>query len=224
MGTAERRQRERENRRSHIVDAAEKVFLSRGVDAATMDAVAREAEVSKGSLYLHFKSKDELYLAIAVRALTAIRQRVETAAAGANTGYARLERMLTAHAAFAVEHPSQFLVSTSWVSSSYVVGEGEGFEEYRGLIGELFGLGVAAIAEGQRDRTVRADFDPAVLAVQLWGGLLGTLLIQLRSEEMARRLPGPVQLGGLATGYIALLLEGIRAEHAELVSSIEETA
>ena len=67
MGIAERREREKDQRRNTILDAAEKVFFSQGINLATMDGVAEEAELSKGTLYLYFKSKEELFLGIACR-------------------------------------------------------------------------------------------------------------------------------------------------------------
>lgn len=47
-----------------ILDAAAAVFARRGFNGARMDDVASEAGVSKGGLYLHFKSKDDLFDAI----------------------------------------------------------------------------------------------------------------------------------------------------------------
>jgi TetR/AcrR family transcriptional regulator, acrAB operon repressor len=47
-----------------ILDAAASVFAKRGFNEARMDDVATEAGVSKGGLYLHFKSKDDLFDAI----------------------------------------------------------------------------------------------------------------------------------------------------------------
>ena len=46
MGVAERREREREQRRARIIDAAERVFFRLGPLASTMDDVAVEAELS----------------------------------------------------------------------------------------------------------------------------------------------------------------------------------
>ena len=40
------------------------MFLAQGFDAASMGAIAREAGVSKGTLYVYFKSKEELFEAI----------------------------------------------------------------------------------------------------------------------------------------------------------------
>ena len=59
MGIAERKEREKLQRRKDIIDAAEKVFFYRGFESATMDEIAEKVELSKGTLYLYFKSKEE---------------------------------------------------------------------------------------------------------------------------------------------------------------------
>ena len=51
-------------KRAQIIDGARRVFLAQGFDAASMGAIAREAGVSKGTLYVYFKSKEELFEAI----------------------------------------------------------------------------------------------------------------------------------------------------------------
>jgi AcrR family transcriptional regulator len=51
-------------KRRQIVDGARAVFLSRGFDAASMADIAKAAGVSKGTLYVYFKDKDELFAAI----------------------------------------------------------------------------------------------------------------------------------------------------------------
>ena len=51
-------------KRRQIIDGACRVFLAQGFDAASMGAIAKEAGVSKGTLYVYFKSKDDLFEAI----------------------------------------------------------------------------------------------------------------------------------------------------------------
>jgi len=51
-------------KRRQIVDGARTVFLSRGFDAASMGDIAKAAGVSKGTLYVYFKNKEELFAAI----------------------------------------------------------------------------------------------------------------------------------------------------------------
>lgn len=61
MGLEERRRREKEQRRSAIVNAARKLFFEKGFKYVTVDNIAKKSELSKGSIYLYFKSKEEIY-------------------------------------------------------------------------------------------------------------------------------------------------------------------
>ena len=47
-----------------IIDGARAVFLNKGFDAASMNDIARAAGVSKGTLYVYFKDKEQLFEAI----------------------------------------------------------------------------------------------------------------------------------------------------------------
>ena len=51
-------------KRGQIVDGAREIFLARGFDAASMGDIAKAAGVSKGTLYVYFKNKEELFAAI----------------------------------------------------------------------------------------------------------------------------------------------------------------
>jgi AcrR family transcriptional regulator len=51
-------------KRRQIVEGARSVFLAHGFDAASMGEIAKAAGVSKGTLYVYFKDKDELFNAI----------------------------------------------------------------------------------------------------------------------------------------------------------------
>ncbi len=69
MGIQERKERERERRRQQIMVAAKRVFAEKGFTKATMEDIAKEAELSPGTLYLYFKNKDELYASLSLRIL-----------------------------------------------------------------------------------------------------------------------------------------------------------
>jgi AcrR family transcriptional regulator len=56
-----RHDREREQHRQEILEAAERVFAEKGFDRATMEDVAHEAEFSVGTLYNFFDNKEALY-------------------------------------------------------------------------------------------------------------------------------------------------------------------
>ncbi len=53
-----------DERKDQIVNAAEEVFTQKGLDNARMEDIAEETGLSKGTLYLYFKSKDDLIAAV----------------------------------------------------------------------------------------------------------------------------------------------------------------
>lgn len=64
MGLAERRKRERESRKNTILKAARRLFFENGFRTVTIESIAKKSELSKGSIYLYFKSKEEIYTQI----------------------------------------------------------------------------------------------------------------------------------------------------------------
>jgi TetR/AcrR family transcriptional regulator len=108
MGIAERRERERQERRKGILEAAEKVFLSKGILAASMDEIALLAELSKGTLYLYFTSKEDLYVAVSTESLGALRDLMQEASFGASDGLSALNQIGKAYYRFARRFPERF--------------------------------------------------------------------------------------------------------------------
>jgi len=64
MTIIERKEREKQERYREILSAAEIIFARDGYSATTMDTIAEEAELSKGTLYLYFKNKEQLFFSI----------------------------------------------------------------------------------------------------------------------------------------------------------------
>lgn len=54
-------------KREQIIDGAKRVFMRMGFDAASMNDVTREAGVSKGTIYVYFQSKEDLFAALIER-------------------------------------------------------------------------------------------------------------------------------------------------------------
>jgi AcrR family transcriptional regulator len=66
------------NVKDKIVDAALITFTKYGYDRTRMDDIADAAKVSKGKLYLYFKSKEELFYAISERNITELKEQLST--------------------------------------------------------------------------------------------------------------------------------------------------
>ena len=57
MGAKERREREKEQRRRQIQEAAKYLFIKKGFTSSTIEDIANRAELSPGAIYSYFKSK-----------------------------------------------------------------------------------------------------------------------------------------------------------------------
>ncbi len=61
MGLIERRGKEKDDRRKLILKSARSLFLEKGFNNVTVDEIAKFSELGKGSIYLYFNSKEEIY-------------------------------------------------------------------------------------------------------------------------------------------------------------------
>lgn len=61
MGLQERREKEKDNRRMLILESARSLFFAKGFKDVTVDEIAKLSELGKGSIYLYFSSKEEIY-------------------------------------------------------------------------------------------------------------------------------------------------------------------
>src|SRR3569833_757101 len=61
---AKRSKAEAEKTRQRLLDAAEKIFLAKGIAESTLDEIARQAGMTRGAVYWHFENKYDLFRAV----------------------------------------------------------------------------------------------------------------------------------------------------------------
>jgi TetR/AcrR family fatty acid metabolism transcriptional regulator len=88
------KERQREERGALILQAAEAVLAEKGYHDTSMDEIASRVGIAKGTIYLHYPSKDDLVIALFAREMTSFRQTVEQIAAEPAPARARLEAIL----------------------------------------------------------------------------------------------------------------------------------
>ncbi|MGM0426234.1 MAG: TetR/AcrR family transcriptional regulator [Thermodesulfobacteriota bacterium] len=90
MGIAERRERERDlqqkRRREQILEAAKRLFHTKGFTVATVEDIAKEAELSPAAIYLYFKNKGDIYVSLNLQLLEYLSDRLERLYLERNTG------------------------------------------------------------------------------------------------------------------------------------------
>jgi AcrR family transcriptional regulator len=98
----------RTERRGQLLDAARQVFVVSGYHAASMDAIAAHAGISKPVLYQHFPGKLELYLALLDTGSEALELAVRDALASTNDNHERVNATIGAYFAFMSDPDSTF--------------------------------------------------------------------------------------------------------------------
>jgi TetR/AcrR family transcriptional regulator len=188
MGINERKERERARRREEIIDAAEKVFFSSGISVATMDDVAEAAELSKGTLYLYFKSKEDLYLAINLRGTGILRGMFAEAVAGKSQGLEKVRAIGDAYFAFFKKYPDYFNAMMHYESNNFDISDPEAPAAKCAMEGvETNSLVVEALRIGIADGSIRKDLDVEKTALILWAESTGVFsLISTRGSDLKK--------------------------------------
>lgn len=177
MGIQERKDRERERRRQGIMVAARRVFSARGYEKATMEDIAREVELSPGTLYLYFKNKDDLYASLNLRVLQFMNVKLDHALSDAQLDFdAKLDRVMDAMLEVYAYDPlilnNVFHLQSSDTLKSV---SDELLEEINALSRRALRVLTRMFAE-EIEKGVIVAHNPTALADMLWGLFSGTVL------------------------------------------------
>lgn len=88
------KERQRLERTQLILEAAEALLIEKGYHEASIEEIAARVGIAKGTVYLHFPSKQDLVIALLDRHLAAFRQLVDTASSASGSARERLEHIL----------------------------------------------------------------------------------------------------------------------------------
>ena len=88
------KEKQRQEREGLILQVAEEVLLEKGYHETSMDEIAARVGIAKGTVYLHFASKEDLVFALFERDMQKISQFIETGISSASTVRVRLEDIL----------------------------------------------------------------------------------------------------------------------------------
>lgn len=206
MGIAERKEREKERRYNEIIDAAEKIFFNKGIENSTMDDVAKKAELSKGTIYLYFKSKEDLHFAISLRGMDVMTKMLLEAFDEKHTGAENALNIGRAYIQFFNDHRDYYNAMMSFAASHLknVAEDKKGriMDEDSPLM-----VFIKVIEKGKADKTIRADIPSMELAVMLWTNMYGLLQFAVYKAELLDMLK--INMDNMLMNYFKLLQDGM---------------
>ncbi len=188
------------DKREAILRAAIKVFALRGYFNSKVADIAGEAGIADGTVYLYFKSKDEILHSIFDRAMAEFIAEGKKEIAGLADPAARLSRIAELHLErlgsdrnLAIVFQVELRGSTKFMQEFSAAG----FAEYLEIIRQT-------ISEGQADGTFRHDVKPVFAAKILYGALDEMVTNWVLSEK-------PYPLAPLAGEVLKVFFGGVLA-------------
>jgi AcrR family transcriptional regulator len=158
--TADRKEREKERRRSDIIDAAEKLFFSRGFENVTMDDIAKETELARGTLYLYFKNKDDICVAIAVRGLRILNRLFSDGYTSGKAGIEKVRLYLLALYEFHNNYPGYDAMIGHLQAHGFSKADFPEMAEMERIHADSTRMVMDSFREGMGDGTIRSDVEP----------------------------------------------------------------
>lgn len=217
MGKEDRRNREKARRIEAIVDAAETVILAKGFEAATMDEIAESAELSKGTLYLYFKSKVELYLAICLRGADELNSRFAAVLASRSSGLDMIRKMGEEYLDFVENKPLYFRAFSYYESiQDFEFLQESGYaEQCEKNSSRTLAYMSRALQVGMQDGTIDDHYDPMELALIIWSssrGIVQMAYLKHSSPHLTMLNEVEIDIHSMFGSYIKILSNGMSAD------------
>lgn len=204
LAPSSRWQRRKNARPSEIIDAAIDIFTEKGYAAARLDDIAKRAGIAKGTLYLYFDTKEDIFRAAARHAFESNLNAICAADSSPLTSLReRLPELLLRLVGVADENRFSAIFRM-------VVGECRLFPDlariwHDDVASRLLDLIAALVAQAQVRGEVR-DGDPRLFAFSITGPLLAGILFREIYGTFSAHTP---ELQALAVQHAATALDGL---------------
>ena len=117
MGLKERREREREERKKQILDAARSLLFSEGLQATSINKIAKSAELGVGTIYFYFASKEEMFAALQEEGIELLHNKIKKRLDRVKRPEDRLKTIARVYFEFSRENKEYFDIINYFLSS-----------------------------------------------------------------------------------------------------------
>ena len=161
----ELKQKEKEQRRKIIINSAEKLFFDKGYDNTSMKDIANEVGVDRTTLYLYFKNKEDMYLAIVLRGMRIRDKLYKESVKSDKDGLEKFGDIGKAYFEFYEKYPDYYEACVYFDSQRFSKVDSEFITEIIALKREPVKIMCKSLEEGINDGSIRPDVNPLKVAL-----------------------------------------------------------
>ncbi|BBO70000.1 hypothetical protein DSCA_39300 [Desulfosarcina alkanivorans] len=184
MVSTDRKAWEQEQRKQRLVEIAEAVFFENGFEGTTLPAIADAAGYNKRTLYLYFRDKRDIFLAVVLRGLEGLREALKRALEAEVPAGSGLRELAAAFFDFSIDHPEYLDLIMIYESRYFIYHDRDAstdpdshLERCQQVSDDMARLVTAAIETGMTAGRLKSDLTPRQLMLILWGQIFGVMKI-----------------------------------------------
>lgn len=167
--------------RENILNAAKELFETKGVQETTMDDIAVLADYSKSTIYVYFKSKEDIYNSIVVDYLDVLLGELSLCIEANSSFEDSYYQLCDCLVSFCEQYPKYF--------ASFILEDKATNSRKRGEIvlpetlRELYSTIEALLVKGQKKRVLKEDLEIGPTVLYIWSSLSGIIQISERKKK-----------------------------------------
>lgn len=208
MENMTRKEREKLQRQTEIIDAAERIFARDGFEHASMNEIAKESEFTKRTLYQYFVDKSDLYLSVALRLYYHMYDSLKSMEIKGETGLDKIMEIFESYYLFYKENEEKFRIIYD-IGNVRKQSQNPKIEEFLKIDQLMFTNFAKLIVEGQQDGSISSNMDAKTMTISLvflFTGFLNQLSIT--GSNFAKHLD--IAIDDIANNVFALVRSALK--------------
>ncbi len=169
--------------RNEILEVSRELLIEHGFAKLSMRNIAKRANVTATSIYLHFDNKDDLLLTLIEESIEHLKEKLVQEIDPSKDLIRQLEDLARCYVDFALEHPQEYEIIYMVRAEEMPRYPKEKFQQIRSAY-EL----LAEIIENGKNEDLIDDESPVISAYTLWAQLHGVVSVIL-SKRLDTRIP-----------------------------------
>lgn len=180
MGARKKEALEQFNR-DNIIVAARELFESKGVRETTMDDIAALADYSKSTIYVYFKSKEDIYNSIVGDYLDVLLGELELCIDANRSFEDSYYQLCDCLVNFCEQYPKYYasLLLEEKATNSRKQGE----SSIKGMNQEIYNVIERLVQKGQKDKKLKADLELKPTVLYIWSSISGMILVSEQKKN-----------------------------------------
>jgi len=192
--------------RQSIIDTATQLFIQKGITETTMDDIAKAADYSKSTIYVYFKSKDEIFNHIVYNNILMLKSSLEEAIKSSENVEDCFYSFCNAHVDFQEQYPLYFdTMMNSIKKGEEEIRELPILQDIVNVSEEIDGLIIAFLEKGIEQKQIRSNIESLQTAFTLWASICGIISMSYKKEEYIKRYMKVSKSEYLQNGFKTLL-------------------